>query len=122
MTSIKDMATNIIKLDCFDGGHFLRRKKWVHFLLTSLYLVYVINTPKPDESKNETMDQLRRTQKWETYDYTCRGHILNAMEDILFDLYYNIKSTKELWEKLETRYMKEDATSKKFLVSNFSTF
>jgi len=52
----------------------------------------------------------------------CRRRILNAMRDSLFDLYYNVKSGNELWEKLETRYMKEDATSKKFLVSNFNTF
>ena len=116
------MATNIIKLDRFYGGHFLRWQKRVHFLLTSLHLVYVISTPKPDESENETIDQLRKRKKWETDDYTCRGHILNAMEDSLFDLYYNVKSAKELWEKLETRYMKEDATYKKFLVSNFNTF
>jgi len=63
MALIKDMATNIIKLDRFDGWHFLRWQKRVHFLLTSLCLVYVINTPKPDESENETIDQLRSRQK-----------------------------------------------------------
>jgi len=42
MASIKDMATNIIKLDHFDGGCFLGWQKWVHFVLNSLYLVYVI--------------------------------------------------------------------------------
>jgi len=51
MASIKDMATNIIKLDHFDGEHFLRWQKQVHFLWTSLHLVYVINTPKPDKSE-----------------------------------------------------------------------
>ena len=84
--------------------------------------MYVLNTPKPEVSEDETLDQIRKRQKWETDDYTCRGHILNAMNDSLFDLYYNIQSAKELWEKLEARYMKEDATSKKFLVSNFNNF
>jgi len=37
MASIKDMATNIIKMDRFDERHFLRWQKCVHFLLTSLY-------------------------------------------------------------------------------------
>jgi len=44
MASTEDMATNIMKLDRFDGGHFLRWQKRVHFLLTSIHLVYVINT------------------------------------------------------------------------------
>jgi len=38
--------------------------------------VYVINTPRPDEFEDETIDQLRRRQKWETDDYTCRRSIL----------------------------------------------
>jgi len=44
------------------------------------------------------------------------------MNDSLFDLYYNMNFVKELWGKLEIKYMKEDATSKKFLVSNFNNF
>jgi len=42
------------------------------------------------------------------------------MNDSLFDLYYNVTPAKELWKKLETRYMKEDAISEKFLLSNFN--
>jgi len=49
------------------------------------------NTPRLDEYENEIIDQLRRMYKWETDDYICMGHILNA-------------------------------TSKRFLVSNFNTF
>jgi len=122
MASTKDMATNIVKLDRFDGEHFLRWQKRVHFLQTLLHLVYVINTPSSDESKNETINQLRRRQKWEIDDYTCKRHILNAMNDSLFDLYYSVKFAKELWEKMKMRYMKEDATSKKFLVSHFNIY
>ncbi|KAK9140668.1 hypothetical protein Scep_010349 [Stephania cephalantha] len=32
------------------------------------------------------------------------------MNDPLFDLYYDVPSAKELWEKFEARYHKEDAT------------
>ncbi|GJT63095.1 hypothetical protein Tco_1006628 [Tanacetum coccineum] len=34
----------------------------------------------------------------------------------------NIKSSKELWDSLEAKYMAEDASSKKFLVSNFTNY
>jgi len=50
------------------------------------------------------------------------GHILNGMSDPLFDIYQSSISARELWEKLESRYMQEDATSKKFLVTQFNNF
>ncbi|KAK9085933.1 hypothetical protein Sjap_026344 [Stephania japonica] len=74
------------------------------------------------ESDDETVEQIRKRQKWETDDNTCRGHILNAMKDSLFNLYHDVSSAMELWEKLEARYHKEDATSKKFLISKFINF
>nr|GEZ45207.1 zinc finger, CCHC-type [Tanacetum cinerariifolium] len=54
-----------------------------------------------------------KRMKWENDDYICRGHILNGMDDSLFDIYQNIESTKALWESLESKYMAEDASSKK---------
>ncbi|XP_004510276.1 uncharacterized protein [Cicer arietinum] len=50
------------------------------------------------------------------------GHILNGMSVSLFDIYQSSISAKELWETLESRYMQEDATSKKFLVSQFNNY
>nr|GEU37752.1 zinc finger, CCHC-type [Tanacetum cinerariifolium] len=41
------------------------------------------------------------------------------MSDSLFDIYHNVESFKEPWDSLEAKYMAEDASSKKFLVSNF---
>nr|GEU91947.1 zinc finger, CCHC-type [Tanacetum cinerariifolium] len=55
-------------------------------------------------------------------DYICRGHILNGMFDSLFDVYKNVESAKELWDSLESKYMAEDSSSKKFLVSNFNNY
>nr|GEV72242.1 zinc finger, CCHC-type [Tanacetum cinerariifolium] len=48
-------------------------------------------------------------------DYICRGHILNGMSDSLFDVYTNVELAKELWDSLESKYMVEDSSSKKFL-------
>ncbi|XP_048611342.1 uncharacterized protein LOC125585743 [Brassica napus] len=44
------------------------------------------------------------------------------MSDPLFDVYQNVESAKELWDALESKYMAEDASSKKFLVSNFNNY
>ncbi|GKA77293.1 zinc finger, CCHC-type containing protein [Tanacetum coccineum] len=51
-----------------------------------------------------------------------RGLILNGMSNSLFDIYQNVESSKELWDSLEAKYMVEDASSKKFLVSNFTNY
>ena len=44
------------------------------------------------------------------------------MLDALFVIYQNIESSKALWYELETKYKAEDASSKKFLVSNFNNY
>ncbi|KAL3513934.1 hypothetical protein ACH5RR_026651 [Cinchona calisaya] len=94
----------------------------MHFLLTTLNVVYVLNTPKPMKNDEETLANTHARQKWENDDYICRGQILNGMSKGLFDTYQNVPSSRALWNKLEARYMKEDATSKKFLVSHFFNF
>ncbi|GKC86104.1 zinc finger, CCHC-type containing protein, partial [Tanacetum coccineum] len=48
-------------------------------------------------------------------------HILNGMSDSLFDVYTNVKSAKELWDSLESKYMAEDSSSKKFLEKGLRT-
>ncbi|GKE88545.1 hypothetical protein Tco_1566020, partial [Tanacetum coccineum] len=50
------------------------------------------------------------------------GHTLNGMPDPLFDIYQNVESAKDLWDSLESKYMAEDASSKKLFVSNFNNY
>ncbi|XP_057247239.1 uncharacterized protein LOC130589734 [Beta vulgaris subsp. vulgaris] len=97
----------------------------MHFLLTALNVVYVLSTPMPplpEDGEEEPLETTRKRIKWENDDYICRGHILNSLTDPLFDLYQNVESAKELWDALEAKYISEDASSKKFLVSNFNSF
>ena len=44
------------------------------------------------------------------------------MIDSLFDIYNYVSTAKELWERLQSKYMQEDATSKKFIVSRFNNY
>ncbi|GJW69500.1 hypothetical protein Tco_0126417, partial [Tanacetum coccineum] len=44
------------------------------------------------------------------------------MSGSLFDVYQNYSTTRELWNALEERYFKKDATSKKFIVSKFKSY
>ncbi|XP_073219700.1 uncharacterized protein [Cicer arietinum] len=120
--SHKEMTSNFVKLEKFDGGNFIRWQKKMKLLLTILKVVYVLNTKRPLEKEVETLAKTRERHKWDNNDYICMSHILNGMSNSLFNIYQSSISAKELWEKLESRYMQEDATSKKFLVSQFNNY
>nr|GFB32941.1 zinc finger, CCHC-type [Tanacetum cinerariifolium] len=99
-----------------------RWQKKMHFLLSSMSVVYVLTTLIPDDGEDSTVDQLRKRAKWDNDDYVCRCLILNGMSDSLFDVYQNVESSKELCNSLEAKYMAKDASSKKFIVSNFTNY
>ncbi|GJR23613.1 hypothetical protein Tco_0972140 [Tanacetum coccineum] len=121
--AMKHMASNFAKLGKFEGVDFKRWQKKMHFLLSSMSVVYVLTTPMlEDGGDNPTVEQVRKRAKWDNDDYVCRVLILNGMSDSLFDIYQNVETFKELWETLEAKYMAEDASSKKLLVSNFTNY
>ncbi|GJY48211.1 zinc finger, CCHC-type containing protein [Tanacetum coccineum] len=120
--TVKEMTTNFGKLVNFEGHDFRRWQKKMHFLLTTLKVVYVLTTRMPEWLEDATVQAIRIRAKWKNDDYICMGHILNGMSDSLFDVYTNVESTKELWDSLESKYMADDSSSKKFLVSNFNNY
>ncbi|GJT27307.1 zinc finger, CCHC-type containing protein [Tanacetum coccineum] len=123
VAAIKHMASNFAKLDKFEGVDFRRWQKKMHFLLSSMSVVYVLTTPIPEDGGDDaTVEQIRKRAKWDNDDYVCRGLILNGMSDSLFDIYQNVESSLELWDSLEAKYIAEDASSKKILVSNFTNY
>ncbi|GJU57414.1 hypothetical protein Tco_1235180 [Tanacetum coccineum] len=70
----------------------------MHFLLSSMSVVYVLTTPITDDGgDNTTVKQVRKRAKWDNDDYVCR-------------------------DSLEANYMAGDASSKMFLVSNFTNY
>nr|GEU71064.1 zinc finger, CCHC-type [Tanacetum cinerariifolium] len=116
--AMKHMASSFAKLEKFRGVDFRRWQKKMHFLLFSMSVVYVLTTPMPEDGgEDPTVEQVRKRAKWDNNDYVCRGLILNGMSDSLFDIYQNVKTSKELWDTLKAKYMAEDASCKKFLVS-----
>ncbi|GJT71994.1 zinc finger, CCHC-type containing protein [Tanacetum coccineum] len=72
----------------------------MHFLFSSISVVYVLTTPIPEDGgDNATVEQIRKRNKWDNNDYIYRGLILK-----------------------EAKYIVADASSKKFLVSNFTNY
>ena len=96
MASLKEFTANFVKLDRFDGANFRRWQKKLHFLLSSLKVVYVLTTPKPIETEDDTLAAQRERLKWEQDDYVCKGHICNSMSDALFDIYHEMATAKEI--------------------------
>ncbi|GKD91424.1 hypothetical protein Tco_1366931 [Tanacetum coccineum] len=93
--AMKHMALNFAKLDKFDGVDFRRWQKKMHFLLSSMSVVYVLTTPMlEDGGDNPTVEQVRKRAKWDNDDYVYRGLILNGMSDSLFDIYQNVETSK----------------------------
>ncbi|GKF54895.1 hypothetical protein Tco_0165235, partial [Tanacetum coccineum] len=123
VAAMKHMASNFAKLDMFEGVDFQIWQKKMHFLLSSMSVVYVLTTRMPEDGgDNPTVEQVKKRAKWDNDDYVCRCLILNGMSDSLFDIYHNVESSKELWDSLEAKYMAKDASSRKFLVSNFTNY
>nr|GEV58564.1 zinc finger, CCHC-type [Tanacetum cinerariifolium] len=86
--AMKHMALNFTKLDKFEGVNFSRWQKMMHFLLSSISVVYVLTTILEDGSDDATMEQIRRRAMWENDDYVCRGLIL-------IDFKHTLKHLKE---------------------------
>nr|GEV28443.1 zinc finger, CCHC-type [Tanacetum cinerariifolium] len=123
VAAMKHVASNFAKLKKFKRVDFRRWQKKMHFLLSSMSVVYVLTTLMPEDGgDNPTVEQVRKMAKWDNDDYVCKGLILNGMSDSLFDVYQNVETSKELWDTLEAKYMAKDASSKKFLVSNFTNY
>nr|GFA20125.1 zinc finger, CCHC-type [Tanacetum cinerariifolium] len=73
--TVKEMTTNFRKLDKFEGHDFRRWPKKMHFLLTTLKVVYVLTTPMPELLEDATVEAIRIRAKWENDDYICRDNM-----------------------------------------------
>ncbi|RVW62250.1 Retrovirus-related Pol polyprotein from transposon TNT 1-94 [Vitis vinifera] len=109
--TIKIMNQDLVRLDRFDGSNFTRWQDKVRFLLTTLKIFYILDptlAPLPEPKENDTPQVVAARKKKEEDELICRGHILNALSDRLYDLYTNTYSAKEIWEALENKYKAEE--------------
>ncbi|XP_073059693.1 uncharacterized protein [Primulina eburnea] len=125
MATLKFMNQDMVKLDRFDGTNFTRWQDKLKFLLTAMKIFYILDPnleeiPAPTDGENKELRAKR--EKRQEDDLMCRGHILNALSDRLYDLYTNTTSAKEIWQALENKYKAEEEGTKKFLISKYIDF
>ncbi|KAL2247164.1 UNVERIFIED_CONTAM: hypothetical protein Sindi_2568700 [Sesamum indicum] len=60
--------------------------------------------------------------KYDIYNKTVRGHLLNHINNSLFDLFVNYMSAKEIWTIVEARYRDDDTGRKKYVVGKWLQF
>ncbi|EOY29099.1 Polyprotein, related, putative [Theobroma cacao] len=92
--TLRELVSDFVKLDQFNGGNFLRWQKKMHFLLSTLKVVYVLTIQRPEEGENDSVAITRKREKWDNVDYMSKGHILNGLVDGLFDTYQNEATTR----------------------------
>lgn len=54
--------------------------------------------------------------------FFCHGRILTALSEKVCDIFCETKTSKELWEALETKYNCEEGSVKRCSVENFLDF
>ncbi|KAL5575402.1 hypothetical protein UlMin_017101 [Ulmus minor] len=124
VSTIKLMNQDLVWLDRFDGSNFTRWQDKLHFLLTALKIIYILDPYLSQllEPTDEDNDEVKAARKQREDELICRGHILNALSDGLYDLFTNTKSAKEIWTTLEFKYKTEEEDTKKFLISKYFDF
>ena len=59
------------------------------------------------------------TEAWTHSDFLCKNYILSGLQDDLYSVYSNAKTSKEIWDALKKKYKKEDDRMKIFTVAKF---
>ncbi|GJV76995.1 hypothetical protein Tco_1508579 [Tanacetum coccineum] len=85
---------------------FRRWQKKMHFLLSSMSVVYVLTTLIPEDGGDDaTVEQIRKKAKWDNDGYVCRGLILNGNG-------YHTKDKKKAKQQNQARDGKDKDKSK----------
>ncbi|XP_070043149.1 uncharacterized protein [Nicotiana tomentosiformis] len=104
----------------YSGANFKGWQQRVFFWLTTLGMQKFTSedppVPAADMPDNE---KFMIVEAWKQVDFFCKGYILSALEDDLYNVYNVMNTSKELWDALEKKYKTKDACLKIFVVAKF---
>ncbi|GJX24027.1 hypothetical protein Tco_0228472 [Tanacetum coccineum] len=93
VATVKHMASTFAKLDKFETVDFRRWQKKMHFLLSSMSVVYVLTTLIPEDGGDDaTVEQLRKRAKWDNDDYVAEMPQVRSSLLVIFINYKMIDS------------------------------
>ncbi|KZV54798.1 hypothetical protein F511_04420 [Dorcoceras hygrometricum] len=111
------------KPDKFNGLDFKRWRRKMLFYLTTLNLARFLTEEVPTLKEGEqNAESVSTVEAWNHSDFLCRNYVLNGLADVLYNVFCENKTAKELWKSLDQKYKTEDAGDKKFLVGRFLDF
>ncbi|XP_070056692.1 uncharacterized protein LOC142167333 [Nicotiana tabacum] len=98
----------------------------MEFMQTALEIFYVLDptiSPIPPLEDNDSKELKVQRKKRKEDEIMCRGHILNALLDCLYDHLCTVEpSAKKVRNALEFKYKSKEEGTKKFLVSKYFEF
>ena len=77
-------------------------------------------TQKQPDDDTENYEQA--LADWNKANKVCRHTILSTLSNELYDVYCSYKTTHEIWEILNKKYVIEDAGAQKYAIDNFLQF
>lgn len=77
---------------------------------------------QPTVSEDERLAAEILNKKYEKDNKMVRGNLLNHISNTLFDVFFNKKSSKSIWEILDKKYGSDDTDKKKYVVGRWINF
>ncbi|XP_070028788.1 uncharacterized protein [Nicotiana sylvestris] len=128
-TTLNKTLPDLSKLEPLDGNNYKRWSQKLLIFFEQLEVDYILfNDPPADivadnsNSANIVVADDAAKKKFEKDNKIVRGHLLNHMTNLLFDLFINYKSAKFIWDSLEKKYGADDAGKKKYVVRKWIKF
>ncbi|XP_055822156.1 uncharacterized protein LOC129890680 [Solanum dulcamara] len=68
------------------------------------------------------VERIMIIEVWKHSDFLCNNYILNGLYGDLYNVYSNMKTSKDLWDALEKKYKTKDVGLNKFIMAKFLDF
>ncbi|KAL1219617.1 hypothetical protein V5N11_034194 [Cardamine amara subsp. amara] len=121
--NVPNVSSAIVTPDKFDGSNFKSWQQKMHFFLTTVKLERYLTEVKPVlPPENTDVRAVASVDAWTQGDYLCRGYIQTRLVDQLYNVYSEVKTSKDLWDLLEKKYKSFNVGSGKLATTKFLNF